>query len=428
MHTQAFLVAVLVIAVAAESPAQTGVQITRDERAILINKDVGDQRWAITYDPDSRTATGNVFFPSGGDPAFVWCNEMEMVGDQVSFACFGADKCNDAPCSTDAWTFIDDVTLPFAFFLPPGTPPLIEVGSIAQLVDVLASAPAAATIRVRAGTYIVNTAIDVVRDDVTIEGEGDRTLFVLAAGANDPVFVIGEPTPFSPATTHRNITLRQLRIDGNREQQSSELSDTPGREFLHNNCVTVRQASGVVLEYLGIESCRSAGIALEQACDHVTVRDVTSFDNQFDGIAWDGLVSESSIVRSVFRNNLAAGISFDVGPADNEVANDLVRDNATVGIFVSDSRDNRFRRLVIEGNGEDGIFIRDGEQPGAASTGNLFEDLHLLRNGRNGIWQSGAQSTGNVVRRGLCEENGANAIEQSFPATAPLILEDACSG
>ena len=101
----------------------SGLQITPDEKRTLISKDVGDERWAITKNPD-QTVTGNVFSASGGEPQFVWC---ERTGDDgnpdpaqvlIDYECFGADRCLASPCTADAWSLIGEVTLPGSFFRP----------------------------------------------------------------------------------------------------------------------------------------------------------------------------------------------------------------------------------------------------------------------------------------------------------------------
>lgn len=115
---------------AVASPAGTsgglpsGLQITPDRKRTLISKDVDASRWAITQNPDG-TVTGNVFFPDGGEPKFVFC---ERVGDdgnpdpedvQITFSCSLADRCLAEPCLPSAWSVLpDDVVLPGSFFLP----------------------------------------------------------------------------------------------------------------------------------------------------------------------------------------------------------------------------------------------------------------------------------------------------------------------
>ncbi len=299
------------------------------------------------------------------------------------------------------------------------------VASLDQLRSTLVTEQPGGTIRVLAGVYEVTETIEIARDDITIEGEGERTLFVLAASANEPVFVVGEPTPITPSTSHRNITLRRFRVEGNRRLQTQENSDTPGRGFLRNNCVTVRQAESVLLEDLRLEGCASGGVVLEQECSEVVLRRVEAHDNRFDGVAWDGNIHDSRIEDCTLRNNAGAGLSFDIGPHANDVRRCLIRDNAKVGMFISDADDNSFTQNVLECNGEDGVFIADTSDPAREtdSRNNEFRDNVYLDNARNGIWQAGSNSTGNRVAGGLLRGKGGETIKESFPNEAPLVVE-----
>ncbi|HEY8517686.1 MAG TPA: S8 family serine peptidase [Candidatus Binatia bacterium] len=103
----------------------SGLQITPDQARTLISKDVGNERWAISYNPEDQTITGNVFDASGGPPKFVWCERTGDDGNpdpydvQIDFACSGADACTGSSCPVDDWTFIGEVPLPGSFLLPP---------------------------------------------------------------------------------------------------------------------------------------------------------------------------------------------------------------------------------------------------------------------------------------------------------------------
>ena len=97
------------------SGAQRGIQDTPDDTRVLVQKDVGTERWAISLNFDDGTATGNVFRADGGDPAFVVC---EPTGAPNTFQCSGADKCRATPC-TDPFVPIAEVTLPESFFVVP---------------------------------------------------------------------------------------------------------------------------------------------------------------------------------------------------------------------------------------------------------------------------------------------------------------------
>jgi len=115
----------LVLATSAPAAAQSGVQLTPDGKQTLVSKDVGDQRWAISYDPLDGTVTGNVFFPNGGAASFVWCERADGQGavteGEIAFSCYGADPCTASPCTAEQWQFIASVSLPATFFEPPSS-------------------------------------------------------------------------------------------------------------------------------------------------------------------------------------------------------------------------------------------------------------------------------------------------------------------
>ena len=122
----------LTIATAGRSEAQSGLQYTPDSKHLLINKDVGDERWAITENKDDGTVTGNVFFTDGRAPAFVWCLPTSVVDNpdpdltQYSYDCYGTDTCT--PDSCPQWTFISSVTLTGSFFKPKPQPTVLRPG------------------------------------------------------------------------------------------------------------------------------------------------------------------------------------------------------------------------------------------------------------------------------------------------------------
>lgn len=100
-------------------PRASGIQITPDESGVLVNKDVGGERWTITRNLDGFTVTGNVFSTDGGPPLFLFCEQQDVQGDDVVLSCSGADACSETSCPPFA--FIAEVTLPLAFFTPPAS-------------------------------------------------------------------------------------------------------------------------------------------------------------------------------------------------------------------------------------------------------------------------------------------------------------------
>ena len=107
---------------------QRGIQETPDGRRILVNKDVGTERWAITLNSDG-TALGNVFRSDGGPPSFLSCDPLP---DANHFACYGADDCSTDRC-VDQYAFIANIELPPSFFQPP-TPCGSSYSFIANIV------------------------------------------------------------------------------------------------------------------------------------------------------------------------------------------------------------------------------------------------------------------------------------------------------
>ena len=111
----------------ARAQSAAGTRTTPDGKQVLISKDVGSERWAISMNLDDGTVTGNVFRP-GAEPSFVWCERtgddgsLDPIDGEIRYACRGAAPCDASPCETSAWTTLGDVSLPGSFFLPAEDP------------------------------------------------------------------------------------------------------------------------------------------------------------------------------------------------------------------------------------------------------------------------------------------------------------------
>ena len=182
-------------------PSQpSGVQITPDGARTLISKDVGSERWAITYNPDDDTVTGNVFSPGGGDPQFVWCQRTGDNGDpdpytvQIDFTCSGAGACESASCPTGEWSLIAQVTLPGSFFLPPAS------GSSASAAERVATAgtagvtPSGLQITPDEKRTLISKDVGTERWAITRNPDQTVTGNVFSSSGGDPKFVWCERT------------------------------------------------------------------------------------------------------------------------------------------------------------------------------------------------------------------------------------------
>ncbi|MBY0275653.1 hypothetical protein K2Z84_09935 [Candidatus Binatia bacterium] len=125
----------------AQGTAARGATLTIDSLSHLVTKDVGSERWAISYTLEPYVTeqggvenrflslTGNVYQSDGAPPSFVFCTQRDDSTGSLSdpsstlrFACQGADACeNDATtCAQSSWRPIsEDVALSASFFLPP---------------------------------------------------------------------------------------------------------------------------------------------------------------------------------------------------------------------------------------------------------------------------------------------------------------------
>ena len=127
--TRAALATVLVASVASGAAAQgSGIQQTPDSARYLISKDVGAERWAISYNLGDDTVTGNVFKTDGSAPSFIWCRivgeapSSNPADNQYTLDCYGADACTAAPCTESQWSLIAaGIQLPGSFLLPNDT-------------------------------------------------------------------------------------------------------------------------------------------------------------------------------------------------------------------------------------------------------------------------------------------------------------------
>lgn len=189
-------VLVAVGAADAEAQRQSGIQITLDERAVLVSKDVAGARWAITYDLETTTALGNVFFPDGGDPGFLFCRKQ---GFTDTFTCYGADPCEGGRCSSD-FGIVGAVELPASFF---ETANATGTDVLGLSVEVPAAGAGATPAQVRSSgiqhgpdgrQVMVNKdvggarwAITYNRDDATLTGN------VFFPGGGPPVFLFCDP-------------------------------------------------------------------------------------------------------------------------------------------------------------------------------------------------------------------------------------------
>jgi len=147
------LVGLGVSVLASPAPALAcGVQSSPDGLRVMGNRDVGDERWAITRHP-SGVVTGNVFRAGGQPPAFIVCTP---TGAPNQLACLGGDGC-----------------------LAPATAP--------------GASPRGVSISPVGGLVLANKDVGRQRWAITQNEDGTLTGNVFATDGGEPAFIFCEP-------------------------------------------------------------------------------------------------------------------------------------------------------------------------------------------------------------------------------------------
>lgn len=218
-HTaRALTIAVAALLAAAAAPATaraqgSGVQLTPDSRRYLISKDVDGERWAITFNLEDRTVTGNVFKTDGGAPSFIWCRitsetpAPDPADNQYVLDCFGAEACASAPCSSDAFVPIaTGLTIGGDFLLPDATRATFR-GHVQPIFDARCALPTC-----HAG--------DAPQEGLSLEeGRAYDAIFLRLPAHHDEHFLVD---PFDPNASHL-----YLKILGLEEGEQMPLGGPP---------------------------------------------------------------------------------------------------------------------------------------------------------------------------------------------------------
>ena len=212
-----------------------------------------------------------------------------------------------------------------------------------------------------------------------------------------------------------------LMIDGNRANQTSECMGGPcSNEFpLRNNGISLRRCVDCTVQSVTVFGAMSGGLVTELGCRRLMIRDYTSYDNEFDGLA--GYETEDSTFSGIhLYGNKAAGISTDIKFNNNKFYDVTITNNKSVGIFMRDSLDNSFTNLHIRDSAQHGIFLAQvNSDPTTAAMGNTFTSVVIARSGGMGFLANDASCINNMMvgtqfinnKHGCISEASAGLVE-----------------
>ncbi len=244
---------------------------------------------------------------------------------------------------------------PEIVILPPG----VTSTEIQQALDLLSES--GGEVVLPAGTIEVRQPIVLQRDHQTLRGSGNATVLRLTDGANCPVIILGEPFN-NPQSAVKGLRVSDLFIDGNRSHQQRELWRLQGEGLdIRNNGITVQYVSDSIVEHVTCARCRSGGLVTTLGVRRLTVRDLTAFDNEFDGLACYQ-TEECLFTELYLHDNPGAGISLDLAFNHNVISNAVLAAN-DLGIFMRESCDNQFHNISIRNSRHYGVFMAHTELP-----------------------------------------------------------------
>jgi len=272
------------------------------------------------------------------------------------------------------------------------------------------------------GVFEVRQPIVLRRDHQTLRGSGKETILRLADGVNSPVIIMGEPVNH-PQQTVRYLSLSGLFIDGNRAHQERELWQLDGEgSQIRNNGITVQNVSDSTVEHVTCARCRSGGLVTTLGVRRLTVRDLTAFDNEFDGLAC--YHTEDCLFTELYlHDNPGAGISLDLAFNHNVISNAVLVAN-DLGIFMRASCNNRFYNVSIHDSRHYGVFMAHTERqtvrgwqpaPRTECMRNAFTNLIASNCGSAAFRVNNTTCTNNVIIGAQFHDNIKGGLSLARP-------------
>jgi hypothetical protein len=227
------------------------------------------------------------------------------------------------------------------------------------------------------------------------------------------VIILGEPVN-APSRTVRHLRVAGFFVDGNRVHQQRELWRLSGEGAeIRNNGITVQAVSDSVVEDVTCARNRSGGLVTTLGVARLTVRNLTAFDNEFDGLACY-LTTDSLFTGLNLHNNPGAGISLDLAFNQNVISNAVLSAN-DLGIFMRASRDNRFQDISIRNSHHHGVFMAHSDAPQTECVDNAFTNLVAANCGGAAFRVNNTTCTNNIIIRAKFEGNGKGGLSLAQP-------------
>lgn len=277
-------------------------------------------------------------------------------------------------------------------------------------------------VRIAPGDYILEDSLRILRSNVQLTGDKGARLR-LGRAVDKPVIVVGSQAEV-PHETERieRIRISGIEIDGNREQQTSELQgDKP---WIRNNGIDIRMVSHLDIEGVHVTACRSGGLVISWKTSDVSVKDSTFSGSHFDGVAYYDCERVETL-RCAMKLNDAAGVSADNHFEKSRFVDCEITGNGDVGLFLRASRDILFDRCLIEDSKNWAAFLAHDDS-GRGVHDIAFRECRIFAN-NGGIRMASlneTQSSGTEVTACEFARNNHTGRANIDTAGSPVRAED----
>ena len=269
------------------------------------------------------------------------------------------------------------------------------------------------TVNLPAGEFVVSETI-VLPTGVELVGAGAQTVLSLDAGVDAPVLAIGSLDQ-QPDTNKMvsSVTVRDLSIFGNREEQNMESMDDAA--WIPVAGIVVRAAHDVSIIGVTISDTISSGVMVDAGSERVLLQMVEVYDSSFDGITVQDS-AEVTIQKSSLLSNGGSGISFDWGVLDSLVSGSVISDNGYTwgggdnpGVYMAMTSNTIIEASDISDNDGNGVVLTNqgmaNDPSMTCSSENLFSRNEISNNGRFGFSITHSTCTDNRSEENVTRDN-----------------------
>jgi parallel beta-helix repeat protein len=268
------------------------------------------------------------------------------------------------------------------------------------------------------GTYNISGSITILKNNVTLEGQGVGTKLFLVNGANCHVIQVG-----NGSTVLEGIRIANLIIDGNR---SNQYGTCYGIYFYGSPSYLITKS---IIENCRVENCRSYGIFLAYSNENVVVGNQSrlnvtgiTLDTSNNNIITGNQLNSNSVYGIFLFNsnkNAVTGnqVNSNNGEAiiiyfsnNNTVTGNQVNSNSSVGFYLYFANDNTLTGNQVNLNGGSGFYLYSSDY-------NSIVGNRCSGNGGYGINISDSGCDNNLVVKNYLTGNTTGSLNDAGTGT-----------